>query len=158
MPTSWPPQFEPLLYWIHHLNRPDCHSLRGIKPAFCLNWSQIVAINAGTFCGLSLNSRLLSVFPSFESFCDPFYVQPPLPRHHSWGGSYMFPHLGKCALFLRPFPIWGRVSCLHCYSADLSTLHCGATLATKQTIPSLIWQQTTLASQWHSQSLCSHYH
>lgn len=99
------PQFEPLLYWIHHLNRPDCHSLHGIKPAFCLNWSQIVAINAGTFRGLSLNSRLLSVFPSFESFCDPFYVQPPLPRHHSWGGSYMFPHLGKCALFLRPFPI-----------------------------------------------------
>ena len=84
----------------HHLNRPDCHSLHGIRPAFCLNWSQIVAINVGTFCGLSLNSRLLSVFPSFESFCDPLYVQPPLPRHHSWGGLLHVPSFGQmCSLF-----------------------------------------------------------
>ena len=74
-PTSWPSQSEqlllcscPLYYCLRHLNRPYCHSLHDSRPAFCLNWSQIVAINVGTLRSLSLNSRLFPVLPSFGSF------------------------------------------------------------------------------------------
>ena len=97
--TTWPTSWSPLSEWQRclssRLNRPCCHSLGDFGPAYILNWSQIVAHKAETLGSLSLNSRLFS----FESFG---LLQ--LQRHRSWG-SYMLPRLGKCALFLRPFPI-----------------------------------------------------
>ena len=83
----------------HHLNRPDCHSLHGIRPAFCLNWSQIVAINVETLRSLSLYSRLFPlVLPSFGSFAG----LGPAPQCPGiiHGGLLHVPSFGQmCSLF-----------------------------------------------------------